>query len=473
MKSHTAILLACLLTIVAAGRADTGTSPVVRAYLARRGTTVTYCAVRLADGQVIASRQAARPMVPASVQKLCTCAVALDVLGETFAFRTRLAMHGDDVFIIGDGDPTLGDPHLAERAAGTIYDTLDRWAHLLRARGLTRIDGHLVLDDDIFQERRHGDWPKAQHQRWYCAPVAGLNFNDNCLDIRIDLADATPAVTTSPASHRLTVVNRLRRGSDQLWRVAYDDADRTVTLTGTVRTSMTEPLSVAVNEPSLLLGRVFADRLARAGIAGTPPVVRARVAAPDRTLPEALTVVAEEVTPLATVLQRANKRSLNLAAECLLLRAAVQRTGRGTFEAAADLARTILVERYGVAPGQVAIADGSGMSRSNRLSAEAAVTILRRLAVDHPTFLDSLPAAGVDGTLRKRLTGAAGRVRAKTGTLDGVVTLAGYILDDAGKPAVAIAVFCNDVRGPNAEARQMIDALVAEWVDATTPRAVK
>ncbi|MFW6146469.1 MAG: D-alanyl-D-alanine carboxypeptidase/D-alanyl-D-alanine-endopeptidase [Planctomycetota bacterium] len=475
MKSHGAILLTYLLTALAAAPAPAavGTSPAVRAYLARHDTTVTYCAVRLADGRVIAARRARRPMVPASVQKVCTSAVALDVLGETFAFRTRLAVHEDDVFVVGDGDPTLGDPHLAEQAGGTIYDTPDRWARVLRDRGLRRVDGHIVLDDDIFQERRHADWPEAQHQRWYCAPVSGLNFNDNCLDIRIELTDGRPAVTLSPACSRLTVVNQLRRGSDQLWRVAYADDDRTVTLTGTVRTSMTEPLSVAVNEPSLLLGRVFADRLARAGVTGTPPVVRARVASPDRTLPGQLTVVAEQVTPLAKVLRRANKRSLNLAAECLLLRAAVERTSRGSFKAAANLARAILVERYGVAPDQITVADGSGMSRANRLSAEAAVTILRRLAAEHPTFLDSLAAAGADGTLRKRLTDARGRVRAKTGTLAGVVTLAGYILDDDGAPVVAMAIFCNNVRGGNGEARRMIDALVAEWIDATAGRAAE
>jgi len=470
MKSHAAIGLMCLLTAAGAARPDVETSPAVRTYLERHNTTVTYCAVRLADGQVIASRRARRPMMPASVQKLCTSAVALDVLGETFAFRTRLAVHDDDVFVIGDGDPTLGDPHLAARDGGTIYDTLDRWARALRDRGLTRIDGHLVLDDDIFQERRHADWPEAQRRRWYCAPVSGLNFNDNCLHVRIELADGAPVVAISPASRRLHVVNRLRRGSRQLWRVAYDAAGRTVTVSGTVKAPTAEPFPVAVDEPSLLLGRVFADRLARAGIAGTPPMVRAQVAKADRTLPEMLTVVDEQVTPLSTVLRRANKRSLNLAAECLLLRAAVERTGRGTFEAAAELARTVLVKRYGVAPDQIAVADGSGMSRTNRLSAEAAATILRRLAAEHPAFLDSLPIAGVDGTLRKRLTDHQGRVRAKTGTLAGVVTLAGYILDADGTPAVAMAVFCNDVRGGNDKARQMIDALIAEWIDAIEPR---
>ena len=120
----------------------------------------------------------------------------------------------------------------------------------------------------------------------------------------------------------------------------------------------------------------------------------------------------------------------------------------------------------------VIVGGGSaGSALANRLSADAAVAILRRLATDHPSVLDTLPQAGVDGTLRKRMADAAGRVRAKTGTLSGVVTLAGYILDGDGRPAVAMAVFCNNVRGTNAEARQMIDALVAEWLDATPATA--
>ena len=103
----------------------------------------------------------------------------------------------------GDGDPTFGDPVLAAAGGKTIYHVLDDWAGILKARGVTSVDGQLALDDDIFQERRHPHWPQAQHQRWFCAPVSGLNFNDNCLDIRIRLVQGAPQVEVSPAARSL------------------------------------------------------------------------------------------------------------------------------------------------------------------------------------------------------------------------------------------------------------------------------
>jgi len=82
---------------------------------------------------------------------------------------------------------------------------------------------------------------------------------------------------------------------------------------------------------------------------------------------------------------------------------------------------------------------------------------------DRGLWLASLPIAGADGTLAKRLKHLRGRVVAKTGTLDGVVCLAGYILDEGGRPVIAMAILCNQIRGGNYRARRIIDALVSDW----------
>ncbi len=459
------IALTCLLAAAAVAEAATG-SQAVAAYVGKGRRQVGYCAVRLSDGVTIASRQADTPMRPASVQKICTAATALTVLGDDFRFRTVVATYQDDLIVIGDGDPTLGDPVLAAAAGGTIYDALDAWTAAIKDRGASRIAGALVLDDNIFAERRHGDWPASQRQRWYCAPVSGLNFNDNCVDVSLQVTAAGVTATVGPASRFIHVANETRRGSKQLWRLAYADEDATLRLTGQVRTSTAKPLSVAVNHPTLLLGRTLADRLNRGGVAFDGPILRRQVVGADRKLPAGPQVVAEHVTPIGVVLARANKRSLNLTAECLLLRAAASRTGRGTFADAAAVATEVLTGVYGVPAEQITVADGSGMSRNNRLSAAAAVTVLRKLArgPHGRTFMASLPISGVDGSLTKRLTRHTGRVVAKTGTLSGTAALAGYILDAAGEPAIAFAVLCNHTRGGNYEARAVIDALVEDWI---------
>jgi len=455
------------LPAAAVGAVGAGEAALAR-YLGSCRTQVAYRAVRLGDGAVLGSRDAETPLLPASVQKLATSAVALAVLGGDFQFTTTLAVRGDDLLLIGDGDPVLGDPVLARRRGGSIYDTFDKWAARLVAGGTTAVKGNLIVDDGIFRTGRHGDWPRDQHHRWYCAPAAGLNFNDNCLDVQIRLAEGVPGVVVSPVTRGIEVINRLRVGPKHLWGVQLSRRDARATIHGSVSQSTAAPLSVAINEPALLAGRVLAERLARAGIPLAGGILRRPVVGPDRKLPAGATLIAREATPLATVLNRANKRSLNLAAECLLLRAAAHVSGQATYENAATAAAKVLTEKWGLDAKQFTVADGSGLSRSNRLSPAAAVELLRRLAArpEAKAFVASLAVAGTDGTLAKRLTAHRGRIVGKTGTLNGVSTIAGYVLDDAGAPAVAFAIFCNRVQGGNWRARTVQDALIADWAVA-------
>ena len=445
----------------AAGALD----PATEAYLAGNPAAVGYCAVRLSDGAVLAAGGADRPMLPASVQKLCTSAVALARLGSDFQFTTTLALCGQDLAIVGEGDPTLGDPVLAQADGGSIYDVLDSWAAALKERGLGEV-GDIVLEDGIFQERRHPDWPASQHTRWYCAPAGGLNFNDNCLDISLGIVEGRPVAQVQPASALIRVDNRLRVGRKQLWHATITGEGATVRLTGTVSQSMSEPLSVAVDDPGLLLGRVLADRLARAGLTVNGRLVRRPVLTPERALGPEWVVVARHATPLGRALARMNKNSLNLAAECVFLRAGSEPGVPTTFESAARTAQQVLQEQYGLPAEQVVVADGSGLSRRNRLSAQAAVLLLRQLARGpHAKMLTpTLAVAGVDGSLVKRLGHSSGRFIGKTGSLANVSTLAGYIVDPDGRPVVAAAIFCNDCPGGVERARQIQDALIARWI---------
>ncbi len=434
------------------------------AYLAKHTTRVAFHAVRLADGAVVATRDGQTPMLPASVQKLATSAVALSVLGESFRYNTTAALCNNSLLVVGDGDPTFGDPFIAAARNESIHKTHDAWAAALRRRGVTHIAGDIVLDDGIFRAGRHPDWPAGQRQRWYCAPVGGLNFNDNCLDVLIRLRNGVPTISLTPASRFLTLDNRLRVANKHLWGVRLGTDDAVATFTGTVSQTMTDPLNVAINDPAMLFGRTLAERLARAGITLGGVIRRQPTPGPNR-LPPGAKLIGTHVTPLALAMARANKRSLNMTAECLLLRAAAKTDGQATFPGAAKLAAKTLVEQYGLAPEQFTVADGSGMSRRNRLSPAATVHLLRRLAAAKhaKTFLSSLSVATVDGTLRKRMLACQGKVIGKTGSLAGVATIAGYVLDDTGTPAIAFAIFCNRVAGGNWQAKQMQDALIADW----------
>jgi D-alanyl-D-alanine carboxypeptidase/D-alanyl-D-alanine-endopeptidase (penicillin-binding protein 4) len=427
---------------------------------------VSISAVLVGDGQVLLDRQGSTPVTPASVQKLLATAVALRTLGADFAFTTRLVRIGNDLAVVGDGDPTLGDPYLAEVSGGTIYDVLDDWAAKVRQAGPSAIAGDLVLDDSIFSSGRHPDWPAEQLDRWYCAPVSGLNFNTNCIDVtlRVTAAGVEPAV--SPVSRYITVSGRITRGGRDLWSARLGRDDASLTFSGQASRSSTEPLNVPVNDPTLLAGRVLADRLARAGVELKGQIVKRRIVAADRSLPAGAVVLATHSMPLPAVLARTNKRSLNMGAECVLLRSAAA-AGEGTFAAAAKLANQVLARDYHMDPAQFSVADGSGMSRNNRLSAAALAGLLAELArgPHAKVVLDSLAVAGVDGSLDDRLKTLSGRVIGKTGTLTGVSTLAGYVLSKDGRPVIAFAIFCTGNDGA-AAARDMQDALLTAWIQA-------
>lgn len=456
------ILLAGALALLAPGRGLAQTSPsrIIQRYADDSGSTVTACAVNLLTGQVLLEREPDRPRTPASVQKLLTSAVALATLGADFEFTTRLYRRGDHLLVVGDGDPTFGDPVLAEAGGGSIYETFDTWATGLRETGLDAVD-NILLDDSILRGGRGPDWPRSQHQRWYCAPAAGLNFNDNCLDVLLQQRDGEVVLTVTPATRWMPITNAVQPGARDIWAVVFGPDDASATVRGQIHGRMTDPLSVAVNEPALLFGRVLAERLAQAGIDVTGQVMRAPDGAAEPRL------LAEHRTGLLVAMTQANKRSLNMMAECMLLRSAAEMRGVGGFDNAPAVAAEVLTGQYGLDREAFVVADGSGMSRGNQVSARAIVQLLDRLARGDQAlgFLQTLSVAGIDGTLDDRLTDHPGRVIGKTGTLSGVVTLAGYVLNRERRPTIAFAVLCSNVRTGHALARRMQDDVLRAWIE--------
>ncbi|MFP4053966.1 MAG: D-alanyl-D-alanine carboxypeptidase/D-alanyl-D-alanine-endopeptidase [Phycisphaerae bacterium] len=423
------------------------------------------CAVDLRSGKLLLSHNPDKKLLPASNQKLLTSAAAVARLGSDFRFVTAVYRVGEDLLIAGTGDPLLGDPHLAGQAERSIYADLDAWAAKVKKTLPDGVAGDLLLLQKRRASRfRHPTWPKDQHQRWYCAPVASLNFHNNCLDITFPKgSDGRPTPAVSPASRYITIRDRTRRGKRQAWYALLDDHAGTVTLRGRVAKTSSHAIPVAVDHPPMLLGRVFADRLARAGVKVGGSL---RSVGGNDAFSEKAVLIARTATPLTDVLARANGRSLNMAAEAMFLRA-----GDLSWAGSAKITTRVLHKSFGVDPNAVEIADGSGMSRSNRVSAAAMVQLLRAIPRHRhgKAVLNSLPRTGQkDTSLHDRLTRRpyAGRAGAKTGTLSGVYCLSGYVLDAEGKPAVAFSVLANRAsKGPAEQLADRVVVSIVDWVD--------
>lgn len=354
---------------------------------------------------------------------------------------------------------------MASCSGESIYAALDAWSTAVVKSIGKKIAGDLVICRHFEKGAfRPSAWPRRHHGKWYGAPVAKLNFHDNCYDVVFvaDGPEVCPRVT--PASRYIGVSNKTRKGPRHLWSLSEGKNGALLTISGRYRTASSDPISVPAKDPPLLLARVFADRLARAGVEIAGGI---RMVDENMVRLEHAGLIAETATPIETVLKRACRRSLNLAGECLFLCA-----GDGTWSGSARMMERLLVREYGLSAGELHVSDGSGLSDENRVTAAAVTTLLASLRTRTAgrVLLACLPRSGEAGTtLRNRMDSdrLKGRVAAKTGYVAGVVALSGYILDRGGEPRLAFSILIDRVRGVGA-AKAVADRICGcfvAWLD--------
>lgn len=427
---------------------------------------VSVYAADLATGLEIAALNPDVGSVPASTMKLITSGTALAIFGPDFAFETRVERAGDVIIIRAGGDPGFGDPDLLERADPpmTPESLMEALAQAIAQRDPSPVR-EIVVDDRIFdRELLHPSWEPEDLLRPYAAPVSGLNYQFNTARLFVTPArnpGVAPVVTLEPSARWLTVENSAETrasGSNTVWATRLGDENR-FKVFGNVVVRPPVPMRVTMHDPALLAGQLFADHLMRAGVPvggqGSPgfdPSPAVRLADADERLPSGTTVAIVR-TPMAEILERCNTDSANLYAEALAKRIAHEVTGEpGSWHGAAAVIRMTLTERLG--PGFAAstvVADGSGLSRDDRVTSRTLVAWLRSFAGDQElrgAWFDSLATPGV-GTFTSRFRGVPidHRVMGKSGTLTGVRTLAGYVVDPVTGEGVAFAVLVNSIPG--------------------------
>ncbi len=470
------------------------------------GTKVALLAVDLTTGAELFEVDADEPMLPASNMKLITSAAAIHTLGPDFVFTTDLNLivtgpvdpaeasplpiadpssSGDNttrstaLVIRGDGDPGFADPKLLSEHGLDFEALLSAWVTAVQREGVTRVD-QLIVDDRVFdREFIHPSWPQDQLDRWYCAQVAGLSFNDNCIGVYTEPTEdgQAPRITLVPDMPFLQTITRATTGNADTFWISRRTTTNDLTFWGIVKHRRTTPVYVTVHDPPALFARVFADRLEAAGI---------RVMSMGRPGPETRVPPGKPLyrvrTPLALVLSRCNKDSQNLFAEALLKRMGQRITGAaGSWPSGAAAIRMFLQRSLGVNGAAISIADGSGLSRDNRVTARLLVELLRQIDQDpakRELFRDSLAIGGVDGTLQNRFGGElTGRVLGKSGYIKGVSTLSGYldvpvVPDASGNPAsgtrtIAFSLLFNDIPPgvPGRKIKQFQEGLISLLYD--------
>ena len=428
--------------------------------------------VDLATGAELIARDADRAMSLASTAKLLTSTAALSVLGGGFRWRTAVygaepdakgAIAGE-LYVKGKGDPTLGLAELRALAADVA------------ARGVRAVD-RLVIDgsyfDDVVEPPHFDDQPTEA--AGFRAPVASFGVARSAVTV-IVVADpgGRAHVTLDPEpGDSIKLVNKgvtsVTRGRT---RIVVDIKQKPghleIEVSGHIRWGEGSwEVRKRVADPARFAGEVFRRALIEHGVK-----VKARTLDAGVVPPTAKLLAAHDSDPLSEILRRMNKLSDNYLAECVLktLGAETRITpGPASWDDGRAALHAVLA-RIGMPATGYRADNGSGLFDATEVSARQITTVLRAAQHDFrvgPDLIASLPVGGVDGTLAKRWHGhpAQGRVRAKTGTLDKVTTLAGYLAFDGEHP-LGFAILVNDIPpGQRASARtaadDIIDALAA------------
>lgn len=410
------------------------------------------------------SLNADRPMNPASTMKLVTAFAAFDRLGPAFTWQTRLASRVQpapgalegDLYIVGGADPVLDE---------------DRLRHLLRklrGLGVARIAGDIVLDGSVLALPPHD--PQAfdgRGLRPYNAGPYGLLMHYNTLLLGLfpaHDADAPVTVVAEPPLAGLELDNRLRTaaGACEVW---YRDLDARLEPGPRLVLAGSLPASCGPRNWSAapLAPQDYAAALVRAVWNELGGSVDGTVR--NGTTPaDAVTRLADDSRPLADVVRDMNKWSSNLIARQLLATLGMQQADAMDAVQGGALVAQAQLAAAGIDTRGLVIENGSGLSRNERICADSMGALL--LAAWQrpwmPEFIAALPVAGVDGTARKRLNGspANGQAHIKTGTLNGVRAMAGYLLDRNGRRHAVVMM----VNHPEAAASQAAQDALLEWL---------
>lgn len=410
------------------------------------------------------NHQAQKPLNPASTMKLVTSAAALEILGPAYRWKTEVYYDGNLRNGTLEGNLYLkgyGDPHL-------MSSDMWRMVTQIRQAGIKQIKGDLILDDSFFTSKSSdpnsfdGDGARA-----YNATPSAMMTNLKMVSFRFESDDTQLNITADPDLSEIHINDHLKisKGDCGSWRshLNYEvNASKTpveVIFSGAFPTNCHEKyLELLVLSPADLSFDLFRKLLREQDGIITGGVKTASVPA------HATKLLQFDSETLANLLSDINKWSNNLMARQLLLTIAAESQGAPATEEKGVTAIQAWLASKNLVFDELAIENGSGLSRTERISAQHMGVLLTNAfySPTMPEFMASLPVLAVDGTMLKRMkdSPAQGRAHLKTGTIEGVFAVSGYVLSKNNKRYVMVFMI-NHAKAAQTKAAQ--DALI-DWV---------
>lgn len=414
----------------------------------------------LKTGEVLYARNVYQALTPASIMKILTAEAGLLYLGPNYRFSTQLLTDAKtsrngvlqgNLYIVLSGDPTLVYPNLVELMIN------------LQERGIRAISGNVYIDNTAYDQRFYGPgWVGKDKTACYGAPISASIINHNCLPLAMQpssIPGFKAKVVTSPShfypSIDSTVVTKSNR-RDCEWRVIKSGGK--ITLDGCL--SQKTPrwtTSYVVTDIPEYNRALFKSLLRRLGVDvyGTVQFGSA---------PASLALLSQHNSePLTDMIRDMLKKSDNVIAGALFKKIGQLYSNRpGSWENGSLAVSQILAKQTGMQTNGLRLLDGSGLSPDNLATPSQFMSVLQ-FAYHNPKtsedFISSLPISGVDGTLKRRLTNITRKIRAKTGTISGVASLAGYA-SAQGKQDLAFVIMINGNKGLNWRFKGLEDQIV-------------
>ena len=431
-------------------------------------------AIDAKTGEIICAT-AQKSLSPASVMKMFTTAVALDILGPDYTFSTSLAYSGSinpqngtlngNLILKGGGDPAFYSSFFEDH----YKDCFENWIKQLKASGIKKINGNLLVDVSALDRTSiPGGWGWEDIGNYYGAGVSALSFGDNLYEIHFSSPKAEGKKTTikseNPAIEGLILENRVRSSSipgDHTIVYGAPGSNQQY-IEGTIPTGQSDFIvKAAMPDPPVVACLTFLKKIKEHGILFSGGV--ARLPADDNTKQ---TILGTKLSPpLKDLIVPLNKESLNLFAEHLLREIGRKSSGEHSITKGIE-AFYQFCEDKGINSEGFFPVDGSGLSRSNALTSRTLVETLKYVYDGNQRgfFFNSLPIAGMDGTLRNSFEGTPleKNVKAKTGSMARVRSIAG-ILKTKSKKDILFAILINNFDLTPPDASKLLESILLSF----------
>jgi serine-type D-Ala-D-Ala carboxypeptidase/endopeptidase (penicillin-binding protein 4) len=393
------------------------------------------------NGSTLYTKNDRRLFVPASILKIFTAESALLYLGHNFTFNTRFVTDATSIsegilygnlYLVHSGDPSL-----------TYFDLEDMMA-TLKSKHIQKITGNVYIDDTAYDQEIYAPgWVWNDKRFCYAAPISASIINHNCMTFRLSPAKAVghPAIVLDNGGSPIqsNVITRSTRSRSCYIRLGAG-SNNSLTVSGCMpkgnySQGVTSVVTDVLYYNKILLSKLFnryGIRVNGSILAGVSPL-------------NLTSLATHRSEPLNTLITEMLKKSDNIIAGSLFKKLGETYFNRpGSWENGSNAVTEILAKQTGVDTSRMNLTDGSGLSRYNLITPAQMMHVLN-FAYHHTgtnyDFISALPVAGIDGTLKHRLHNVAWKIRAKTGTMSGVVALAGYAINRDKEPIAFVIIF--------------------------------